>query len=157
MLLGNSVGIKEEFATGTLTQVMANITGISSKVGGTTFDWSTVPVLQAPLTLPDGTVVPAGRRFIRYGSFIAEITADGPNKGYYGLYDAAANDGRQNRTRGKIFFVNISVDFEDKQSAHVAGWDGGKVFKERLRLDVVEAGAMTTAQFEAAFPGVRYA
>jgi hypothetical protein len=157
MLLGKGFGRIEGPSTGTLTQVLANASNMQQKVGGITFDWSTVPVLNAPLNLPDGTVVPAGRRFLRYGSFMAEITADGPNKGMYGLYDSTANDGRQNRVRGSIFFLNISVDFEDDKSGYPAGYDGGTVFKERLLLDTGAPGGMTTAQFEAAFPLVRYA
>lgn len=258
MLKGNGLGYTEGPSTGSLTRVLANATGIRQKVGGTTFDWSTVPVLGSDLELPDGSLVKAGTRLLRYGMFIAEITqlevqtititgtptggsytlavtrggvtkttaaiaynataaqvaaalnllsnVDGiasgsgtspqsitfntnenvavmvatssltggsspavtigtttqgvDNQGYYGLYDTSATDGRQNRTRGKIFFVDQSVVFTDSKSAYVAGLYGGVGFKERLALDdsggTPAAGYMTTAQFEAAFPLFSY-
>jgi len=255
-LLGNGVGRQGGPSTGTLTKVWMNDTGRRAKVGGCTFDWTTVPPLSSELTLPDGTVFPIGARILLYGQFISLISAletqtititgaptggtftitvtrDGvsrttaalaynassaavaaalnaldnvsgiatvtgsnggpytitfniaenvaqitttnsftggasPNTtiattqagsdkhGMYGLYDQTATDGRQNRIRGKCFFIESSVDVNDSNSRYVAGWYGGKVFRARMKLDdsggTPAPGSMTTAQAEALFP-----
>jgi hypothetical protein len=155
-LLGNGFGPKLGPSTGTLTKVWANATGRRPKVGGCTFDWETVTPLAAPLTLPDETVFPIGARVLRYGMFIARITAVGAKQGMYGLYDSTANDGRQLRTRGECFFIESTVLVEDRDSRYVAGFEGGNVYTARMCLDQVLPGYMTRAQAEALFPQLRF-
>jgi hypothetical protein len=46
------------------------------KVGGVTIDWSTVTAVSgSPVTLPDGTTVAVGDKYIRYGTPITQILA----------------------------------------------------------------------------------
>jgi hypothetical protein len=95
------------------------------------------------------------------GVTIGTTTSGEDSLGYYGLYDASASDGRQNRLRGQLFFIDKTLILADKNSAHPSAFDGGTVFKERMKLDdsggTPAPGYMTTAQMEAAFPGIRYA
>ncbi len=43
------------------------------KAGGMTIDWTTVTALAADLTLPDGTVVLSGDKYLRYGQVLTQI------------------------------------------------------------------------------------
>src|SRR5688500_11030120 len=72
--MGNGIFAEPIADTGTLTQVFANATGMRPKVGGSTIDWSKVTAPVSDVTLPDGTIIPAGEKYIRYGTFLAQIT-----------------------------------------------------------------------------------
>lgn len=96
---------------------------------------------------------------------VATVTA-GDATGTYGPYDSAATDGRQNLTRGKCFILNesiLEVDPAGNQTNHPTVFDGGLVWKARLRvggLNTTPLGSGSEpswAAFEAAFPRVRYA
>lgn len=43
------------------------------KVGGITLDWGTVATPGADVTLPDGTVIPSGKQYLRYGQPVCLI------------------------------------------------------------------------------------
>lgn len=127
------------------------------KTGGVTIDWSTVAAVSgADVTLNDGVIIPIGRKYLRYGQIITEITTGGK----YGPYDPAAADGRQTLARGKCWIVNRTVTDNDPKGDHPEAIDGGTVFQARL----IQVGAgtrslaagPTLAEFEAAFPTIDY-
>jgi hypothetical protein len=87
--------------------------------------------------------------------------------GTYGPYSSAATDGRQNLTRGYCYILNESLTelgplgLGDAASGHSGVFDGGRVWRTRLKI----AGANPTsiggnqpsaAAFEAAFPRIRF-
>lgn len=74
--MSNSFGfITNEGETGSRTLLFANPTGMRPKVGGTTVDWSKVAAVSgSPVTLPDGTVIPVGKKYLRYGTILTKIT-----------------------------------------------------------------------------------
>lgn len=162
MLNGNSVsGRNDVFETGTLTQIWANATGIRHKVGGSTFDWATALVVEDDdLTLPDGTVLKVGQRYIPMGAFIGLIDdAVAPaDNGYYGLVDHAATDGREVLERGRVWFTDKVILFEDDMSAHVTLFDGGTVFEARMCIDndAPTPGFLTEAEINDLFPQLRF-
>lgn len=153
--MGNTFGGRiEEGSTGTLTQVWSHPRGQRPKTGGVTFDWSTVVAPVADVTLPDGSVIKAGVKYVRYGMFIARITATGK----YGIYDneTPAADGRQLRVRGECFFLDKTVLETDDMSNHPPAYEGGTVYLARMALDVAEIGYMTRAQAEELFPDLKF-
>jgi hypothetical protein len=58
---------------GNTTQVLADGHDADWKSGGGTFDWSLVTAPTEDVELPDGQVIPAGVKYIRYGEILAEI------------------------------------------------------------------------------------
>jgi len=128
------------------------------KAGGVTIDWSTVAAVSgSDVTLNDGTVVPVGAKYLRYGQVITLITASSK----YGPYDVSpVNDGRQTLARGKCFILNETVVNDDPKSDHPPVLDGGRVWKGRLIMTTGTASLTagpTVANFEAAFPQISYA
>jgi hypothetical protein len=126
------------------------------KVGGITIDWSTVAaVAGADVTLLDGVLVKIGEKYLRYGQFVAKITASGK----YGPYDPGAADGRQTITKGEFYVLNETMKEDDLTSDHPAAQFGGLVFKSRL---IATAGAAslaagpTYANVEANLPRIAY-
>lgn len=109
-----------------------------AKIGGVTIDWATVAAAGAPATLEDGVVIETGDKYLRYGQFLAKITASG----LYGPYDPGAADGRQTITKGEFFIVNGTVKEADSKSNHPEAIFGGLVFKDRL---IATAGAASLA------------
>ncbi|HEY6021099.1 MAG TPA: hypothetical protein VIY48_14685, partial [Candidatus Paceibacterota bacterium] len=93
-------------------------------------------------------------------------TTAGTGSGKYGPYDSAASDGRQTLTRGFCFVLNETVVQEA-----ILGWgapnadnpgvfDGGLVWRDRLLITPTTHGLAvgpTIAEFETAFPNIRYA
>lgn len=55
------------------TSIIAVPDNVSYKAGGATIDWATVTALVADVTLPDGTIVKTGDKYLRYGQAISEI------------------------------------------------------------------------------------
>ncbi|MBS1702909.1 MAG: hypothetical protein JST12_14690 [Armatimonadetes bacterium] len=106
----------------------------SWKAGGITIDWSTVPANSVNTTLPDGTIVPAGTKYIRYGTVMSRITAS--NK--FGPADTTAADGRQlvtNAQRGNSFVLDRTIT-EAEYASNTVGdvYDGGNAFEARLLI-----------------------
>jgi hypothetical protein len=126
------------------------------KAGGITLDWSTVTAPAAGATLPDGTVVRAGQKYLRYGKVLCRITASGR----FGPYDAAAVDGREALVRGQCFILNQTVVMDtDLASDHPAVFDGGRVFVGRV-TDLADGDGQkanpSRATLSSAFPGVTW-
>jgi hypothetical protein len=127
------------------------------KAGGITIDWSIpVAVSGADVTLNDGTVIPIGFKYQRYGQVVCRITANGK----FGPYDPLAADGRQLLVEGDCFFLNRTVLELDPAGDHggVACY-GGLAFKSRLIQSGVGAHSLaagpTLAELLAAFPELR--
>jgi hypothetical protein len=96
---------------------------------------------------------------------VATTTA-GSAANTYGPFDSAATDGRQNLTRGRCFILNeslLEVDLAGAPTDHPAVFDGGLVWKGRLRLGGLNPATLGSgnepawAAFETAFPRIRYA
>jgi hypothetical protein len=64
--LGSEQGISK-------LSIIAVPDGVSYKAGGVTIDWSTVTAVSADTTLPDGTVVKNGDKYLRFGQPVTEI------------------------------------------------------------------------------------
>jgi hypothetical protein len=129
------------------------------KAGGITIDWSTVAaVAGADVVLNDGTVIPIGFKFLRYGQVVMRITASGK----FGPWDIAAADGRQLLTavEGDAFFLNRTVLELDPAGDYggVACY-GGLAYKSRLIQSGVAAHTLaagpTLAELLAMFPELR--
>jgi hypothetical protein len=125
-----------------------------AKPGGISIDWSTVAAVSgADVTLNDGTLIPIGFKYQRYGQTVCRITANGK----FGPYDPAAADGRQLLVKGDCFWLNRTVLESDPASDHggVACY-GGLVFLLRLLNTGVGAhtlaGGPTLAELYTAFP-----
>ncbi len=136
------------------------------KAAGVTIDWGTVASSASDTTLPDGSVIKANLKFLRYGQIICKIgipgTAIGPND--YGPYDPNATDGRQTPTRGECFIVDQTVLQYGGGSAalssandHIGGvFDGGSVWIDRVLQGAGSlAGGPTLANVLTAFPSIR--
>jgi hypothetical protein len=148
--------------TGRDVEVIADGDYSRMKSGGVTLDVATIAaVAGAPATLTDDTVVPVGKKYLRFGQILARITATG----LYGPFDPAAADGRQTLARGSCFLPNQTW-LDDPgtgllaSSLHPAVFDGGHVWRDRLLITTGAASLAagpTVAAFEAAFPEVSYA
>ena len=124
------------------------------KAGGVTIDWSTVATNAGGTTLPDGTVVPAGTKFLRYGQVLSRITASGK----FGPADSGAADGRQTMTidkRGEAFVLDRTITEAEYGSNQVGDvFDGGTVFESRI---IMASGvAPTRTQFVTMFPDITF-
>lgn len=133
------------------TQVLADGHDADWKTGGPTIDWGTVVAPVADVELPDGAIIPAGVKYLRYGETIAEITVGGK----YGPHRTDAADGRQTLEAGKCFILNRTVRIDDEASDHPGVFDGGRVWEARLLVG--GANQATLAQVKAAFPRLSYA
>jgi hypothetical protein len=123
------------------------------KAGGITLDWSTVTAVTEDTTLDDGTVVKNGDSYIRYGTVLSQITIGGK----YGPADTGASDGREtvtNAVRGRAFILNETVVKSEPGSDHPAVFDGGRVFKGRLKYG--GSGEPTEANLETMFPDITF-
>lgn len=115
------------------------------KVAGVTIDWATVTAVGSDTTLPDGRIIKAGDKYLRYGQVLCRITTGGK----FGPYASGASDGRQTLTNGDCFVLNETVVYSEAGSDHPAVFDGGNVYPERL-TDV--AGAPALSALRTAFP-----
>jgi len=124
------------------------------KPGGVTIDWSTVPANASATTLADGSVIPAGVKYLPYGLILTRITASGK----YGPRQEAAADGREAATRGNTYILNYTIRQDDLHADHPPGvFDGGRVYIDRLKAVTAGAYAATdawTAEVQAALPRV---
>lgn len=132
------------------------------KPGGVTLDWATVTAVGSDTTLGDGTVILNGRKGLRYGQILTQITASGK----FGPYDSAAADGRQLLAKGAAYILNQTVlehnplGFDVAPSDHPAVLEGGLCWKARILMTTGAhslAAGPTVAEAEAVFPRVRYA
>lgn len=130
-----------------------NPSTVLPKPGSLTLDWNASgwPVGDGVTPLPDGTVVPAGVKYCRYGLPLAKITATG----LYGPVDTTANDGRQivdGSNQGSIYIKMQTTQQTDAHSDHVADVaDNGNVFTARMFLTYPNAPSL--AQLRTMFRG----
>lgn len=101
------------------------------KMGGVTIDWSTVTAAGSDTTWRDGQTLLAGKKGLRYGQVICEITSGG-SSGKYGPYDPAATDGRQTLTRGQAYILNRSAFQDDAKDEYPEAIYGGQVWLARI-------------------------
>jgi hypothetical protein len=155
-------GASEHLRASTPLQVLAG--GEAQwKAVGATIDWSTVvAVTGSPVTLPDGTVVPVGRKYLRLGQVMCRITATGK----FGPYDFAAADGRQVCARGDCFILNETIlelgatpDLGTvRPTDHPGFLEGGLMWETRILATTGThslANGPTFAELYAAMPLVR--
>jgi hypothetical protein len=133
------------------TQLLADGAPADFKTGGLTVDWATVTAPGADVTLPDGEVIKAGEKYIRYGETVARITASGK----FGPHRTNANDGRELLVAGDCYVLNQTMKENDEISDHPGVLDGGRVWEARLLAG--GANMPTLAQLKAAFPRLSYA
>lgn len=123
------------------------------KAGGITLDWSTVTAVTEDTTLDDGTIVKNGDKYLRYGTVLTQITAGGK----YGECLTNLSDGREtvtNAVRGRAFILNETVVYSQPGSDHPAVFDGGRVFKGRLKMN--GSNQPTEANIETMFPDITF-
>lgn len=156
--MGMGFGYHATFQTGLPIQVSADGQP-EAPIGGITIDWSTIPAVDTDTTLDDGTIVPTGRKYLRYGQVLCKETSGG-NSGQYGPYDAAASDGRESVNRGECYVLNrtqlevplFGPGVVNSVSPQVI--DGGQVFLDRILCG--DTGLPTVADILAAFPRMRF-
>lgn len=106
------------------------------------------------VTLRDGTVHKVGTKFVRYGTVIVEappITVDGEEQRLYRVADANTP-----LVRGKCFVMNYTITDQDPKSPNFGGAaDEMRAFRPLLLVG--GNGQPTVANFEAAFPNIKYA
>lgn len=137
------------------TDVGAVTTNAASLTGGGTS--ATVAVLQAgvssgEVTLGDGTVIPAGEKYILPGTILSKITASGK----YGPANTNASDGREGvaaSQRGRSFILDRLLRYSESNSDHIGEvFDGGQVYRARLQVDGTYQP--TTAQLLTMMPNI---
>lgn len=95
------------------------------------------------------------------GVTMATTTSGVSGGGKYGPYDSGASDGRQTLTRGRCYILNQTVTelaaggLIPAPTDHPAVIEGGLVWRARLRIG--GSGQPSVADFETAFPRIRYA
>jgi hypothetical protein len=134
------------------------------KAGGITIDWATVAAPGSDATLPDGSVIRTGNKFLRYGQVVTKITASGK----FGPYDPGAADGRQTLARGNAYICDETILQYPGESAAVSApndqvgsvIEGGLAWIDRILNSGVGAASLaagpTLANVEATFPTARW-
>jgi hypothetical protein len=135
------------------------------KTGGITIDWSTVAAVSgSDASLPDGSIVRIGTKYLRYGQVITKITATGK----FGPYDSAAADGRQLLARGNAFIMDETVTefsagmsgISTRNDQYGSAIEGGSLFIDRVIQSGVGAHSLaagpTLAELETVFPRARW-
>ena len=136
------------------TQVLSDGHDADWKSVGATLDWATVPANGSDTTLPDGQIIPAGVKFVRYGDLISEIRSGG-STGKVGPLRTDANDGRQTLEAGRMWVVNRTLRQDEVASDHALQlFDGGRVWEARLLVG--GANQLALADVKAAFPRLSY-
>jgi hypothetical protein len=123
-------------------------------------------VLTYPASLGNVAAVTTTATGLAGGSATVGTVTAGDATGTYGPFVSSAIDGRASLTRGKCFILNESILEDDPAggaTAHPAVFDGGTVWKARLRVGGVNTTPLgggnepSWTQFESAFPRIRYA
>jgi hypothetical protein len=135
------------------------------KVGGIGIDWTSVAaVAGSDASLPDGSIIRIGTKYIRYGQVMVKITASGK----YGPYDPAAVDGRQTLARGSAYIMDETVlqysagvgAISVQNDQYGSAIEGGALFLDRIIQSGVVAASLalgpTLATLEATFPAARW-
>jgi hypothetical protein len=152
--MGNEYG---RVSLGTIGHGIAAFIDPEYKPGGISVDWATVAAAGADVTWEDGVLLEAGRKGLRYGQIMTQITASSK----YGPYDPAAADGRQTLARGACYILDRSILEDDPMSNHPAGAaEGGLAWKARILATTGAASLAagpTFATLEPVVPRLRYA
>jgi hypothetical protein len=126
-----------------------------AKLGGVTIDWSTVAAVSgSDVTLPDGTVVPVGQKYLAAGQTVVQITASGK----FGPFDPAAADGRQTlaANAGTCFLLNRAALASEPKDDYPEAIYGGRVWAARVLNTGAGAhtlaGGPTLAEIKSTFP-----
>ena len=136
------------------TQVLSDGADADWKSIGSTLDWSTVPTNPTETTLPDGQVIPANVKYVRYGDFISEIRTGG-SAGKVGPLRTNAADGRQTLEAGRMWLVNRTLREDELASDHALELlDDGRVWEARLLVG--GANQLALADVKTAFPRLSY-
>jgi hypothetical protein len=135
------------------------------KTGGITIDWTTVAAVSgSDVSLPDGSIVRIGTKYLRYGQIVTKITATGK----FGPYDPAAVDGRQTLARGNAFIMDETVTeysagvgaISTRNDQFGSAIEGGSLFVDRVLNSGGGAASLaagpTLANVEATFPRARW-
>jgi hypothetical protein len=129
-----------------------------AKAAGVTIDWSTVAAVSgSDVTLNDGQVIPIGKKYLRYGQVITQITTGGK----FGPYDPDASDGREAApVRGKAYVLNRTALEDEPMDEYPEAIEGGRVFKARIIQSEAATHTLalgpTFAELNAAFPNFTY-
>lgn len=153
--MSKGIGVTTIDTSGRRLGVLAETKSARWKAGGVTIDWSTVATNGSDTTLPDGQVVPAGTKYLRYGQILMKITSGGK----FGPADTSATGtGRElvtNAVRGDAFVLDKTITEADTNSSVIGNvFDGGMVFKGRLLIG--GSNQPTEANFETMFPGITF-
>lgn len=158
--MGSSYGRTIIGEVGHSVQVIASgYSDVSWKPGGITVDWDVVDTLDDDVTLPGGSTVKAGQKYIPGGTVMCQITSNGE----YGPYEDGDGDGRGAMARGKAYLLNEDITqdvvapgiVQGNPSNHPGVFDGGTVWKGRLKVGH-GAPEPSFEDFEAAFPLIKY-
>jgi hypothetical protein len=134
------------------------------KAGGITVDWDLIAaVTGSDVTLPDGSVIKIGQKYIRYGQVLTRVTSNGK----YAPYDPSGTSGQELLVRGRVFICDETVlqygsgtSLLSAQNDVIGGvFDGGNVWFDRIIQSGVAthtlADGPTKAEFLAAFPMIQ--
>lgn len=114
--------------------------------------WETVAARHDAAIEINGWRVEAGERYLRHGTLMVEVTAEGESQGMFGAYDAHATDGRQSPQIGRAFILDELVREYD-QSAEVGKmFDAGTAHENRLLIG--NAGQLSREDFASLFPSI---
>lgn len=136
---------------GNAFKVFTNTTETDAKPGGFTIDWTTITAVVSDTTLPDGTIIKAGKKHARYGEVFVRITSGG-STGKWGPYAAGAVDGRQTvdaTRRGEVYILDQTI-LEDDGPIQGPLFSGG--IANIARVLAGGGGQVTLANLYAALP-----
>ena len=163
-MAGTDYGRQVHSQTGVPLKVSADGEPVWAPIGRT-IDWATVAAVSgSDVTYPDGVVVKVGRKGLRLGQVMTQITASGK----YGPYDPAAADGRQTLARDKWFILNESIletgmvpDLGTNRATNITGGIvGGLLWAARVLMTTGAASLAagpTRASLEGVAPLIRWA
>lgn len=141
--------------------------GATVSLTGTTYTITLSPTLTYGLPPGSATIVSNPASLTGGTHTTTDTPLSNGNVGYFGPYDSAATDGRAALTRGECFILNrtwllspaVGIPGANFGTLHPAVFDKGLVWKPRLLVTSTThslAAGPTYAEFEAAFPGIRY-
>lgn len=102
------------------------------KAGGLTIDWANANIAAnataAAITLPDGTVIQPGEKYVRFGTVMqVTVTSNLQNKAIPVVLGATL-------VKGRVFIMNETVKQSDPyMSDHAGGpFEAGRIYRRRL-------------------------
>ncbi len=110
--------------------------------GGVTIAWEVIDANVADVTLPDGTVIKAGLKYIDMGAIMVPVTGGGVASaiGKWAPSDTSKADGRQTLTRGDVglmddvMIMHVPGVYNMVINTEVTGLIiGGPVWRQRIK------------------------